>query len=181
MIEVEKRYQLTDEQERVMLEGAEFQGEKTIHDAYYDYPDYRLTKKAIRLRKRGERFELKIRKEAGVDGEVENEKEIADYFDLNESVTKFVEQNLIKVIGYTTTRRKYKKAGFTIDIDDADFGYKICEIELLVNEDNEVGEAISEIKEFAEKYGFENQKTLPKRVEYLKRFKPEVYRELYGK
>ncbi len=179
MIEVEKRYQLTDEQEKALLEGAEFQGEKLVHDVYYDYPDYRLTKKAIRLRKRGDRFELKIRKEAGVNGELENEKEIADYFDLTESVTKFVEQNLIKVIEYTTTRKKYKKDSFTIDIDNTDFGYKICEIELLVNEDIEVGEAISLIKEFAEKYGFENQKTLPKRVGYLKRFKPEVYRELY--
>ncbi|MEK7588513.1 MAG: CYTH domain-containing protein [Patescibacteria group bacterium] len=180
MIEVEKRFQLTDEQEKAMLEGAEFLGEKLVHDIYYDYPDYRMMKKDIRLRKRNDKFELKVKKSAGVNQEIENEKEIARYFNLSDSISDFVEKNLVKLIEYNTLRKKYKKGDFNIDIDNTDFNYKLCEIELLVDKDSDVKSATTQIKELAQKFGFENQKTLPKRVAFLKKFKIEVYNELYG-
>ena len=180
MIEVEKRFQLTDEQEKAMLEGAEFLGQKLVHDIYYDYPDYRMMKKDIRLRKRNDKFELKVKKSAGVNQEIENEKEIARYFNLSDSISDFVEKNLVKLIEYNTLRKKYKKGDFNIDIDNTDFNYKLCEIELLVDKDSDVKSATTQIKELAQKFGFENQKTLPKRVAFLKKFKIEVYNELYG-
>lgn len=180
MIEIEKRYFLTNEQEQSLLADADFIKETNVHDVYYDYPDYRLMKKDIRLRKRNDKFELKIRKSPGVNGEIENEKEIAQYFDLTNSVAEFVERNMVSVIEYRTLRRKYKLGEFNIDIDNTDFGYKIAEIEVLTEDENLVKESTNKIIELTQKYGFDNQKTLPKRVEYLKKYKPEVYNEIYG-
>ena len=62
MIEVEKKFILTTEQEKSLIEGADFLGEKKFTDIYYDDEDFSLTKKDLWLRNREGRFELKIPK-----------------------------------------------------------------------------------------------------------------------
>jgi adenylate cyclase class IV len=81
---------------------------------------------------------------------------------------------------YSNNRKKFKKEGFNIDVDDMSFGYKMCEIELIVDNEEEVKDAEDKIIEFVKRFGFENKKALTKRKAYFKMVKPEVYKELYG-
>ncbi len=179
MIEVEKKFQPTEEQLQELLKDSEFLGEVVNHDVYYDYPDYRLVKRDIRLRNRNGSFELKIGKGSGVAEEIEVESEIVKYFN-TDSLEDFVKDNFVVFMDYSNSRKSYKKDGFTIALDDMSFNYKMCEIELLIEDESESEEATKNIMDFAKKYGFENQKAEKKRKVYLRTVKPEVYKELYG-
>ncbi len=182
MIEVEKKFTPDDNELKLLLDGAESLGDKFVHDVYYDYPDYTLLKKDIRLRNRNGSFELKIGKSAGVSVELENEKEIASYFNfaINKDFEEFIKKSLVPIMEYSNNRKKFKKEGFNIDVDDMSFGYKMCEIELIVDNEEEVKDAEDKIIEFVKRFGFENKKALTKRKAYFKMVKPEVYKELYG-
>ena len=48
MIEIEKKFILTDGHKEKLLEKAEFLGEKTFTDVYYDTPEYALTKNELK-------------------------------------------------------------------------------------------------------------------------------------
>ena len=182
MIEVEKKFQPTDEQLASLLKDAQFLGEKINHDVGYDYPDYRLLKKEIRLRNRNGSFELKIskHKEASeVSHEIENKKEIERYFN-TDNFEKFVKDNLVIIVEIKTKRKKYKKGDFIIDIDELDFGYKVVEIELMVQKEDQIKDAQEKIMNLAKEYGLETKKLPGKRKEYFRLVKPEIYKKLYG-
>ncbi|HBA45890.1 hypothetical protein A2W67_00535 [Candidatus Nomurabacteria bacterium RIFCSPLOWO2_02_40_28] len=177
MIEVEKKFQPTEEQLKVLLEGAEFLGEKIVHDIYYDYSDYRLLKKDVRLRNRNNFFELKVGKSSGVSQEIEKREDIEKYFSTS-NLGEFIQKNLVVIIDYQSKRQKYKKENFSIDLDEMNFGYKLCEIELLVEKEEQVKDAENKIIDFAQKYNFDFKRILSKRFEFLRKFKPEIYKEL---
>lgn len=178
-IEVERKYQPTEEQLKSLLEGSDFIGRKDNHDIYYDYPDFRLLKKSIKLRKRNGSFELKIKNISGSHIEIEDKNKIEEYFNLDEDLENFAENNF-KIVGeFKTTRDKYKKDGFFIDIDKLDFEYEMCEIEVMIESEGKTKEANKRIKEFARGYNLEEKKILGKLAEYLRLFKPEVYNEIY--
>ncbi len=179
MIEVEKRFQPTEQQKAELLSGAEFLGQKENHDIYYDYADYRLFKNNIRLRSRNGSFELKIGKESGVAEEIEIKKDIEKYFN-TDKLEKFIADNLIPIVDYTTMRKKYKKDEFTIDVDKMSFGYDLCEIEVLVEKEENIREAEDKINNLAKEYGLEIKELPSKRGEYLRLLKPEIYKEIYG-
>ena len=180
MIEVEKKFQPTEEKLKSLLEHAEFLGEIINHDIYYDYNDFRLLKQDIRLRNRNGSFELKLGKSSGVAEEIEEEEKIKKYFNTSRPIQDFIKENLILVIDYKAKRRKYKKEEFTIDVDEMDFGYNLCEIELLVGKEEEIKDAEDKIINLAKEYSFEIKKLPSKRVEYLRLLKPEIYKEIYA-
>ncbi|KKS05006.1 MAG: hypothetical protein UU82_C0002G0014 [Candidatus Nomurabacteria bacterium GW2011_GWC2_41_8] len=181
MIEVEKKFRPTDMQLKMMLEEAEFLGEKILEDFYYDYPDYRLFKNYVYFRNRNGNFELKIGDDeiTGISDEIENEKDIKLYFKTKKPLPDFIAENLVPTIHYKTARKKYKKMEFAIDIDELDFGYKCIEIELLVSDKSKVQDAKRKIVEFAQHYNFEIKGVPAKRREYFRLVKPEIYKELY--
>ena len=182
MIEVEKKFQPTEEQLANLLKDCEFLGEVVNSDIIYDYPDYRLISKSIRLRLRNGKFELKISDEEMelASLEVENEEEIKKYFNTTLPIKDFVEANLIEGINIKTTRKKFKKNDFIIDVDDLDFGYQCVEIELLVKNKSEIPQAYERIIELAKSYGFDLKEISPKKKEYFRIVKPEVYKLLYN-
>lgn len=118
MIEVERKFRPTDEQLSLLLAESQFLKEVVNHDVIYDYPDYRLIKKGIRLRNRNGNFELKISGEdensysGSAATEIEDEEEIKKYFNITLPITNFIKENLIEAIDIKTTRRKYKKGRF---------------------------------------------------------------------
>lgn len=186
MIEVEKKFILSGADIERLTRGAEFLGEKEMKDAYYDTKDFSLTRGDKWLRFRGARWELKLplRTDSGWHDqyrELETEEEIAKELELN-TQSQLGEE--LKQAGYeqfakiTTVRRKYKKDNFIIDLDEVDFGYKIGEIELMVNDQSEMPKAIEKIASFAKKMGLTMAPVRGKLVEYLRRYKPEHYQAL---
>jgi adenylate cyclase class IV len=180
MIEVEKKFQPTKEQLQLLISGAEFLGEKTNTDVYYDYSDYRLFKKDIRFRNRNGNFELKIGQGNGIAEEIEDEEEIKKYFGTNDSLKDFVSIELIPFMEYGAKRMKYKKDNFIIDIDEMTYGYNITEIELLVERTDQVKDAEEKIIDLVKSCGIEIKDIPSKRMMYLSTVKPELYKELFS-
>ena len=191
MFEVEKKFKLSENESKRLLEGAEFISEKTFTDIYYDTLEYSLTKNDIWLRKRGDEFELKLpMHDPSEKGnmqqyqEIEGEEKIREIFAIV-PIADF--ESDIKVLGYeifcnlTTTRQKLKKDKFTIDIDlvkSDDFFYELAEIELLVKEKDQMNKAAMEIENFATAQGLEKTYIRGKVLEYLFRKKPKHFTAL---
>ena len=164
-----------------MLNDAQFQSKKINHDIYYDFPDYRLYKNWVYFRNRNGKFELKIGDDemAGVCEEIEDDEEIKKYFKTNKPLVEFIADNLIPTIEWKCKRAKYKIEEFTIDIDELDFGYKCVEVELLVKDKSSIEEARSKIIKLAKSFGWDTTEVPPKRIEYFRIVKPEIYKDLY--
>lgn len=187
MIEVEKKFQPTEEQLKALLEGTEFVGETENNDIYYDFPDYRLFLKGHRLRKRNDGYELKValpdHNDSGLHSynEIENDVEILSFIGFNEtdSLAEIIKTEMSIFCDIKTKRRKYKKEDFSIDIDETNFGYNMVEIELMVEDDSKIKEAEERIVALATSLGFSFMKLPGKTIEYLKRVRPEVYALLH--
>lgn len=83
-----------------------------------------------------------------------------------------------------TTRRKYKKDGFGIDIDFVEYedfdgkSYELAEIELMVQSKSEMPSALEKIISFAESSGLAIGYVRGKVLVYLKEKKPEHFMAL---
>ncbi|MFZ1250026.1 MAG: CYTH domain-containing protein [Candidatus Microsaccharimonas sp.] len=166
--EVEKKFRLTETQQQILLDNATFVGEKVIVDSYFDDDSFSLTLNGNWLRLRDGAFELKAPFAVGAVSEsgVIRFREITDYDlilkELNLKPRSSFEESLEKAgikafVTCHTTRRTYKKDGFTIDIDtatydDSEFTFSIAEIEKLVNSEEEADEADAEIIAFAKQH-----------------------------
>lgn len=191
MFEVEQKFKLSDLDIVRLTDGAEFLGEKKFTDVYYDTEKFTLTSQDIWLRSRGENFELKLPMYKVGEGEltnqyqeIESEEKIREIFAIP-IIKSFIED--IEALGYfpcctcTTTRKKYKKGKFVIDLDlveAQDFNYAIGEIELMVEEKSQMADAIAEIVEFAKEHEIKIEYVRGKVLEYLKRKKPEHFQAL---
>jgi len=173
MIEVEKKFIPTEENLKILLTDAEFLGEVTNHDIYYDYPDFRFLKGNIAFRKRNGNFELKIQSGSGIHEEIEDLEKIKEYFSTSD-LEEFINENLISAIEYRTVRKKYKKEDFNLDMDETDFGYQVGEIELMVEKEEDVKIAEEKIQEFASRNNLDLGKGLSKKRAYCKKFNIEL-------
>lgn len=191
MIEVEKKFALTEEERERLLDSAELIAEKSFTDAYYDDEKYSLTTQDIWLRQRDGDWELKIPlHKGGADRigdqyeELTTEIEIRNFLKIPkiENLESDLNQKGFSIFSkFTTGRKKYEKDGFTIDLDLVDFGdfkFEIGEIELMVNKHEEMGEALEKIKNFAKENGLQITHVRGKVMEYLKRKRPEHFRKL---
>ncbi|MFA5945816.1 MAG: CYTH domain-containing protein [Patescibacteria group bacterium] len=190
MIEVEKKFLLSESDEARLLEGAEFLSEKSFTDIYYDRADYALSVQDKWLRARDGKFELKVAISSSTERLVDQYDELEDEAKIREALHLDVVGSFIEDIaraGYSpfctckTTRRKYSKDGFIIDLDSVDFGdftYKIGEIELMVDEKSQIDGAIEKIFAFAKEHGLAIAPVRGKVREYLERKRPEHYQAL---
>ena len=190
MIEVEQKFILSEKDIVRLIASADFLGEKKFMDTYYDTAEYTLTKNDIWLRKRGDEFELKLPlREAPKSSmqqyqEIEGAEKIRQIFAIV-PVSDF--ESDIKSLGYepfcvcTTTRKKFKKDEFTIDLDEVsygDFSYNIAEIELMVDEKSAILRATKKIEKFAEEKKLKISSVRGKIIEYLMVKKPQHYQAL---
>lgn len=188
MIEVEKKFILGAGDEQKLIANAEFIGEKTFTDTYYDTVDYSLTLKDLWMRSRDGRFELKVPFNDALEErlsdqyeELETDAEIAAHLKLPTDKSL---ADALRDAGYapfctlTTTRRKYKKDGFVIDIDSVDFGYDIAEIEYMVKDVSEVRDATLKIVAYGEKLGLTAGAVRGKVGEFLRRKDPKHFQAL---
>jgi len=189
MFEIEKNFNATKEQEEKLLRGAEFLGTKVFTDVYYDNKTYDITRQDIWLRSREGKFEAKVSigENPGVGdryNEIENDEEIKKLLHMESSGDL---KELLEINNYTpfcvckTARKKYKKEGFNIDIDAAEFkdGFKFeqMEVELMVEDESKAEEAAQKIVNFAKPYGLQEVNT-GKISSYLKSKRPEHYKVL---
>ena len=187
MIEVEKKFTYDEKAVQRLIAGAEFISEKVITDAYYDTDDLSMMKDDVYLRRRGGDYELKVPTKTSRIGDVFDRYEEIEGIDNVKRWLKIegddfetaLENRKIKPFAeYITTRKKYKKGGFIIDIDRTDFEFGVIEIELMVEDDGVAQEAENKIKKFAEEHGLEIAYLEGKLLEYVKRNNPEGYGEV---
>ncbi|XP_039645719.1 thiamine-triphosphatase isoform X2 [Perca fluviatilis] len=89
--------------------------------------------------------------------------------------------NLVCFAEFTTVRRSFtlEEEGVQIDLDQADFGYSVGEIEVLVPEGGDVQSALEKIERTAGMLGLTgDQRVEGKMNVYLKRNYPEHYAKL---
>lgn len=188
MIEVEKKFILDKEAEAKLVDGAELLEVRTFTDIYFDTADYSLTTKDIWLRSRDGKFQLKLPlHQDGIDTSIDQYNELEHEDDIREALNLPQSQSLIETLtenGYrsfaaiTTTRSKYKKDDLIIDMDSADYGYKIVEIETLVDAKDKIEEAARRILDFASRNGLTISPIRGKLIEYLRRNDPRHYQAL---
>lgn len=190
MIEVEKKFILSNEDKNRLTKNAQFINERVFTDIYYDTEIFSLTSKDKWLRSRESRFELKLPLHDGADRLADQYDELEDEQKIRETLSLPHNGNLaddLAKAGYSpfctckTTRRKYKKEPFIIDLDIVDFQdfiYNIDEIELMVNDTSEIEDAIAKIMNFAKEHGLTIAPVRGKVIEYLKRAKPNHYQAL---
>lgn len=188
MIEVEKKFQPTEEQLENMLQGADFLGEKINIDNYYDTADFKYVKEGSRVRQRNGVFELKLKvvnPENALGSyyeEIQDEEKILEKLNLPKGadLNEFVNKNLILLCRIETVRREYRVGEFLIDVDKTDFGFNVCEVELMVENESQINEAENKIIEFANNFGITaKEKIFGKVMEYFKKFNPPLYQELF--
>ena len=186
MIEIERKFAVTEEGKRRLTEGAEFVSEKTMTDTYYDTVDFQLTTKDRWLRLRDGKWELKeplhalgFSKRAAdqyreliTEGEIRTALRLPAGQDIGADLAKTGYEPFATI---KTVRRKYKKEGFVIDLDVMDFGYEIGEIELMVQSEHDMSEAVDRIRGFAQKHGLELLPVRGKVLEFIHRFRPAHY------
>lgn len=186
MIEVEKKFLVEENDIPKLLVEADFLNEKKFTDTYWDTLNYSLTTTDFWLRSRDGRFELKVPMLGGgkrvIDQyeELESDEQISDKLNLPRGI---LEEELRKndykpFATITTLRKKYKKDGFIIDVDELDFGYNIVEVELMVDEKIEIDTAVQKILSFAHRYNLSVNQVRGKIVEYIRRSSSKHYKAL---
>ena len=190
MIEIEKKFQPSEENLKKLLEGAILVKDKKMTEVFYDLPDYSYAPQKILIRSRDGKFEMKTDVKnapagtAKIRREIEDEKEILAElgYSSGENLSEIINRDFVVLCQCVTTRQTYTKEGFGIDVDQTDFGYHICEIELLVEKNEEIHEAEEKINAFAQKFGLvQVSNKLMKAVECLRVTNPAVYEKIYGK
>ncbi|XP_054479216.1 thiamine-triphosphatase isoform X2 [Anoplopoma fimbria] len=97
-----------------------------------------------------------------------------------EDETWLSEINLVCFADFTTLRQSFtlEEQGLQIDLDQANFGYHVGEIEVLVPEGGDVQSALEKIERTAGKLGLSDQAVEGKMHIYLQRNHPEHYNKL---
>ena len=195
MIEIEKKFLLTEAQRARLLKDAKKLEDKKVEDSYFDTSDYRLTTKDYWLRLRNGAYELKAPLAAKSSSriatnryhEITDTKEIAKELHLDTSIdlpSALAQAEIKPFMTCFTNRTSYEKQGFHIDIDsasylDSTFKYSIAEIELLVADEKDADIAEQKVIEFANECRLTtDQIILGKIVAYLQAEKPDHYNAL---
>lgn len=193
MIEVEIKVRVTDEQAKALIEGAHFVSRKILKNEIYDAADYRLTTNGFWLRCRNGNFELKF--PATKDGSFHIDAatpmhEVTDELEIRLILKLPIEglmPDILQSAGYAVlyrfanTRQTYQKDGLTIDFDQADFGdlvYSVCEIETLVETEDQTDQALEKLYAFARQHCISTERAEGKLGYYIRVKNPAHYHAL---
>ncbi|CAM5100485.1 unnamed protein product [Natator depressus] len=80
---------------------------------------------------------------------------------------------------FVTWRRSYRLGGLRVDLDQADFGYTVAEVEALVGAQQEVPAALEGVMQLQRALGWDGATRVPGKMSvYLQRHRPRHYQEL---
>ncbi|XP_004319616.3 thiamine-triphosphatase [Tursiops truncatus] len=207
LIEVERKFVPSPgTEERLQELGGTLERRVTFRDSYYDTPELSLMRADYWLRQReGSGWELKCPGAASVSGPhtkyMELTAEPAVVAQLCEVLRAEVPVpgaggvaavlgplGLQEVASFVTKRSAWKlvprgadeeERPLRVDLDTADFGYAVGEVEALVQEEAEVPAALEKIHSLSSMLGVLAQETAPaKLIVYLQRFRPQDYQRL---
>jgi len=190
MIEIEKKFVIDGNKKSQLISGAKFLYKKVFTDTYYDTSNFSLTTKDMWLRARDNNFELKIPVSTSDKGfinqykELSSESEIKGYLNLrgSNSLGKILADNKYNPFcTLTTTRGRYKKGVFIIDIDTVtadNFNYSIAEVELMVKKERDIEKGLKQIAEFMTQNDISEFSIRGKVLEYLWQKIPNHYNAL---
>lgn len=190
MIEVEKKVILNKDQLVMLRKQSIFLKKEKISDVYFDNEKCELTLANQWLRRRMDKFELKIGPNSTssfVDlyQEITDEKMIREILKLDASVSlteALCKKNILPFCSFFTYREKYKLDEINIDIDMADFGdfsYSVGEFEIMVYEKDEIEAASKKIeKKLLDLNIISNVPVQAKLSYYLMKKRPDHYRKL---
>jgi len=193
MIEVEIKVHVNDEQTAALIAGAQFISQKELITEIYDSADYRLTTKGFWLRRRNGIFELKYpatKDDSFHFGKNNPMHEITDEHEIRQIIglrmncpfeDALADAGYTVLYRFTNARKTYKKDGFTIDFDRADFGdlvYCVCEVEKLVDSADQTEQVLESLYAFVKQHGISTERAEGK-LEYYMRIKhPAHYNEI---
>lgn len=175
-IEVERKFVPgPDVEKNLYALGAVLLKEMTFRDSYYDSPDLRLTLADCWLRKRGDSWELKHPPQQvhrGLTGAFTQYLELTQEEDIINKVSELLgvpHPSSIEGFGlgvfasFVTCRRKFQlpleensSTKIVVDLDEADFGFAVGEVEVLVQTQEEVQHACEKVEEICRKLGKHN-------------------------
>lgn len=194
MIEIEKKFILTDAQRKDLLSGARELGQKIVEDDYFDTDDYSLGRNDFWFRRRDGAYELKAPLKSGSGSYLATNRyhEITDIDEIAQELglgsdnfeAALAGAGIKRFVTCFSDRSSYEKQGFHIDIDaatyrDTDLTYAVAEIELLVNDESEADAADQHIIEFAKSFNLTtDQVVMGKIAAYLQAESPEHYAAL---
>ncbi len=188
MIEIEKKFLVNQYGLMKIIRNAKFISSQKLIDIYYDKPSFGLTRKDWWLRNRNGKIELKMviidnNKNNAIDRykEVDHELNIRELLNIksNKPLLESLETYGIKPFArIIAQRKKYKKSEFTIDFDITDFGYSICEVEILVKNDSEIQQALEKIEKFRKQNNLSSKVVRGKLIEYIYENRPKHYQVL---
>ncbi|MXQ91950.1 hypothetical protein E5288_WYG019550 [Bos mutus] len=185
LIEVERKFVPgPSTEERLQELGGTLEHRVTFRDSYYDTPELSLMRADYWLRQReGSGWELKCPGAAGVSGPH------TEYTELTAEPSIVVQL----LASFVTKRSAWKlvlsgadgeERLLRVDLDTADFGYAVGEVEALVHKEAEVPAALEKIHHLSSLLGVLEQGRAPaKLIVYLQRFRPQDYQrllEVYG-
>ncbi|XP_038131527.1 thiamine-triphosphatase [Cyprinodon tularosa] len=203
-VEVEQKFIFDSDTLKTVEDIGVCIGQKQFHDQYFDTPDFKLTLRDTWLRRRKQSWELKC-PTAAVSRTEESlctqYKEITNLSEIYQRVKELInnapetdetpsdeddswlsELHLVCFAEFTTTRRSFTLKGVEgvqIDLDQADFGYHVGEIEVLVPEGGDMLSAQEKIRQTAQRLGLHGERRVEgKMTVYLKRYRPEQYAKL---
>ncbi|XP_015275438.1 PREDICTED: thiamine-triphosphatase [Gekko japonicus] len=89
------------------------------------------------------------------------------------------ELGLEEFASFVTRRRRYRVGDLSVDLDEADFGYAVGEVEAVVRQQEDVPEALERIQELGRQLGFDEKTCIPGKMSaYLHKFRPAHYESL---
>lgn len=159
--EVETKFRLPANFKEILeTKGARLLRDTTFTDVYFDAPNHELTLAGYWLRKRGDKWELKIQNlrdyRCGIESntEIEDEKQIVTKLSRRLtggrqsksgeisscSVEEFIHRTSCKQLAcFNTQRTVYAMPNkVTIDLDQTNFGYQVGELELVVSSERDI-------------------------------------------
>ncbi|KAM7390686.1 hypothetical protein PAMA_008737 [Pampus argenteus] len=122
-------------------------------------------------------IQLRVKEVIKEDTDSETAKEISS----EEDESWLSKMNLVCFAEFTTVRQSFtlEEEMVQIDLDQADFGYNVGEIEVLVSEGGDVQSALEKIERTAQKLGLTGHQQVEGKMHiYLKRNHPEHYAKL---
>ena len=190
MIEIEKKFILSDRNIKALTRNAVFKTEKNFIDTYFDTPDFRLTTHDKWLRLRDQTFELKLPLYLKARPVIDQYEEIIDEPGIrralklkkkNSLAEDLADNHYLPFCTLATTRKKFQQGEFNLDLDSAESGkffYQIGEIELMVSSKSQMPKASKKIEKFAQDYHLTPGPVRGKVLEYLKQYQPDHYQAL---